>query len=354
MKESSAKRIKAAFLDRDGTLIYEPPDIKQVDSLEKLQILPGVIAGLNALLEQGYKLVMVSNQDGLGTKSFPKKDFVKVQNQVLEMFKNADIVFEQVFICPHFVKDNCGCRKPAIGLVKKFLKVSSIDYEQSFMVGDRKSDAEFAKNIGVRFFEMATNSSFPRIGIVSRETKETKISIQINLDGRGYYEIDTGIKFFDHMLEQLAKHSLIDLTFKAQGDLQVDEHHTVEDVGLALGQALSLALGERKGIKRYGFLLPMDESLAEAALDLGGRPYLVFNCEFKREKVGDLPTELVEDFFRAVSQTLKANIHINLKYGRNDHHKIESIFKAFAKVLRQAVENDPRQKDVLPSTKGVL
>ena len=349
-----AQKIKIAFLDRDGTLIYEPPDTKQVDSLEKLRILPGVNIALKALLDQGYKLIMVSNQDGLGTKAFPMRDFVKVQKRLLEMFKDQRIIFEQVLVCPHFAKDNCDCRKPAIGLVKKFLKASKIEYENSLIVGDRSCDAEFAENLGVRFYRMETNSYFPRLAVVERSTKETQISVQCNLDGQGNFRIETGVRFFDHMLEQLSKHSLVDLAIKAKGDLQADNHHIIEDVGLALGEALSKALGERKGISRYGFLLPMDETLAEVAIDLGGRPYLVFNCQFEREKVGDLPTEMVEDFFRSVSQGLRANIHINLKYGRNEHHKIESIFKAFAKTLRMAVEADIRQKETLPSTKGVL
>lgn len=345
---------KIAFLDRDGALIYEPPDTKQIDSLDKLKILPGVISGLKALVGQGYKLVMVSNQDGLGAKSFPKKDFELPQNKFLEILRKEDIVFYKIFICPHFRKDNCACRKPKLGLLKKFLNTESIDYGKSFMVGDRESDGEFAKNIGVKFYSMATNSSFPRIASVERGTKETQIFAQANLDGQGSFSIDTGINFFNHMLEQLSKHSLIDLTIKAKGDLQVDDHHTIEDVGLSLGEALLKALGDRKGIKRYGFLLPMDDTLVEAAIDLGGRPYLVFNSEFKREKVGDLPTEMVEHFFRSVAESLKANIHINVKYGRNEHHKIEAIFKAFAKALRMAVDKDFRQQGVLPSTKGIL
>lgn len=354
MKESNIQPSKIAFLDRDGTLIYEPKDTKRIDKLSQLKILPGVVSGLKALINQGYRLIMISNQDGLGAKSFPFKVFQKVQKALLKMFKEPGIEFERIFVCPHLEEDKCGCRKPKIGLVKKFFKEQSIDYKKSFMVGDRNTDGKFAENIGVKFYKMETNSNFPRIGSVERATKETRIFVQANLDGRGGFEIDTGIKFFDHMLEQISKHSLVDLIIKAQGDLQVDEHHTVEDVGLTFGQALSSALGERKGIKRYGFLLPMDEALAEVAVDLGGRPYLVFNCKFSREKVGDLPTELAEDFFRAVSEGLKANIHINLKYGRNDHHKTESLFKAFAKALRQAVESDPRQRGILPSTKGMI
>jgi len=352
--KSSNQKIKIAFLDRDGTLIYEPPGTKQIDSLKKLQILPGAVAGLKALLDQGYKLVMVSNQDGLGTRSFPRKSFEVVQNKLLKDFRNEGIVFNEIFICPHFEKDKCNCRKPKIGLLKKFLEENLIDYQKSFVVGDRDSDAKFAKNIGIKSYVMTTNSTFPRIATLERNTKETQIFIQCNLDGQGNFNVDTGINFFNHMLEQFSKHSLIDLTTKVKGDLQIDEHHTIEDVGLALGQVLSQALGDRKGIKRYSFLLPMDDTLVEVAVDLGGRPYMVFNCEFKREKVGDLPTEMVEHFFRSVAESLKANIHINVKYSRNEHHKIEAIFKAFAKAMRMAVDKDFRQIDVLPSTKGLL
>lgn len=345
---------KIAFLDRDGTLIYEPPDTKQVDSLDILRILPGVISTLKALIAQGYTLVMVSNQDGLGTVSFPRASFEAVQKKLLELFSEEGIVFEAIFICPHFESDKCKCKKPKTGLLTNFLKESSVDPRLSFMVGDRASDEEFAKNIGVRFFRTQTNGAFPRIGVVERKTKETRIVLCCNLDGQGEFRVDTGISFFNHMLEQLSMHSLIDLDIDAKGDLRVDEHHTVEDVGLVLGDVLSKALCERRGIRRYGFLLPMDETLVEVAIDLGGRPYLVFNCAFGREKVGDLPTEMVEHFFRSLSETLKATIHINVKYGRNEHHKIEAIFKAFAKSLRQAVEADQRQINQLPSTKGIL
>ena len=353
MKESIEK-LKVAFLDRDGVLIYEPEDTKQIDSLEKLKILPGVISGLKCLLNSGYKLVMVSNQDGLGTKSFPTPDFEVVQNSLLNTLKKNGISFYKVFICPHFARQNCSCRKPKRGLLKKFLTEESIDLEKSFVVGDRKSDEELAKNLWVRFYRVEVNGSFPRLGFIERKTKETEVSLKCNLDGQGIFSINTGVNFFNHMLEQLSKHSLVDLEIKALRDLKVDDHHTIEDVGLSLGQALLQALGDRKGIRRYGFLLPMDDTLVEVAIDLGGRPYMVFNCDFKREKVGDLPTEMVEHFFRSVAESLKANIHINVKYSKNEHHKIEAIFKAFAKSLRMAVEADARQKDKLPSTKGTL
>ncbi|MDP3965192.1 MAG: bifunctional histidinol-phosphatase/imidazoleglycerol-phosphate dehydratase HisB [bacterium] len=353
-KTVAKKLLKVAFIDRDGTLINEPADTSQVDSLERLQILHGVVEGLKRIQADGYELVMVSNQDGLGTPSFPVRGYEMVQNTFLKMLENEGIRFSEAFVCPHFAADNCACRKPKTGLVKKFLKKIQIDYEKSFVVGDRETDVEFAKNIGIRAYKMESNGTFPRIASVERATKETRIFVQCNLDGNGASTIDTGLNFFNHMLEQLSKHSLIDLTVKAEGDLHIDEHHTVEDVGLALGTALVGALGERKGINRYGFLLPMDDTLVETALDLGGRPYAVFNAEFKREMVGDLPTELVEHFFRSLAESLKANIHINVKYSKNEHHKIEAIFKSFAKALKMAVSQDPRTRGELPTTKGVL
>lgn len=346
--------IKVAFIDRDATLIFEPIVTRQVDSLGKLRILPGVIDGLKHIQGDGYELVMVSNQDGLGTPSLPTENFEAPQKELLKLLGEQGVTFDKIFVCPHLPKDGCSCRKPKIGLVKKFLKETPIDYGKSFVVGDRDTDADFAKNIGVHFYRMESNGAFPRIASVERATKETRIFVQCNLDGKGQSEIDTGLNFFNHMLEQLSKHSLVDIAVKAEGDLHIDEHHTVEDVGLALGAALLQALGERKGINRYGFLLPMDDTLVETALDLGGRPYAVFNAEFKREKVGDLPTELVEHFFRSVAEALKANIHINVKYSKNEHHKIEAIFKSFAKTLKMAVALDPRAKGELPTTKGVL
>ncbi|MDO8552098.1 MAG: bifunctional histidinol-phosphatase/imidazoleglycerol-phosphate dehydratase HisB [bacterium] len=345
---------KVAFIDRDATIIFEPTVTHQVDSLGVLRILPGVFEGLKRIQSDGYELVMVSNQDGLGTASFPTENFEAPQKELLKLLDEQEITFSKVFVCPHFAEDKCDCRKPKIGLVKKFLKETPIDYEKSFVVGDRDTDADFAKNIGIRFYRMESNGTFPRIASVERATKETKIFVQCNLDGTGQSSIDTGLDFFNHMLEQLSKHSLVDITVKANGDLHIDEHHTVEDVALAMGTALSNALGERKGINRYGFLLPMDDALVETAADLGGRPYIVFNAEFKREKVGDLPTELVEHFFRSLAEALKANIHINVKYGKNEHHTIEAIFKSFAKTLKTAVTLDPRMKGELPTTKGVL
>jgi imidazoleglycerol-phosphate dehydratase/histidinol-phosphatase len=346
--------MKIAFLDRDGTLIFEPPDTKRIDSLDRLRVLPGVVKGLKKLLVEGFKLVLVSNQNGIGTEEFSEESFVVPQERFLELLRNEGIEFYKIFVCPHLPEVNCLCRKPKIGLVEEFIRSENVDLENSFMLGDRATDIEFAKNIGVAGFRMMTNSVFPRMAFVSRKTAETNVSMMVNLDGIGNYEIDTGVKFLDHMLEQFSKHSLVDLFISAQGDLDVDEHHTVEDVAVVLGQVLNEALGEKRGLRRYAFTLPMDDTLVEVALDLGGRTYLVFNADFKREKVGDLPTELVEHFFRSLSESLRSNIHINVRYSRNEHHQIEAIFKAFAKTFRLAAEVDERLSDQLPSTKGIL
>ncbi len=345
---------KIAFIDRDGTIIDEPQDTYQVDSLDKLVMLSNAVEGLKRIQKDGYKLVMVTNQDGLGTPSFPTEAFEVVQNALLASLKEQGITFYRIFVCPHMPEDNCACRKPKTGLLDEFLKSEPIDTEKSFVVGDRESDIELAKNLGIRAYRMETNDRFPRIASVERVTKETEIFVQVNLDGRGRFSVNTGLGFFNHMLEQFSKHSLVDLVVKANGDLQIDEHHTVEDTGLAIAKALSDALGERRGITRYGFLIPMDDTLVEVAIDLGGRPYSVFNAEFKRDKVGDLPTELVEHFFRSIADELKANVHINVRYSRNEHHKIEAIFKAFAKSVRAAVSIDSRLQGELPTTKGIL
>jgi imidazoleglycerol-phosphate dehydratase/histidinol-phosphatase len=348
------KKNKVAFIDRDGSMICEPQDTYQIDALAKLSVLPNVVEGLKQIQNDGYKLVMVTNQDGLGTPEFPTEAFETAQNALLSHLKEQGITFYRIFICPHTPKDNCLCRKPKTGLLDEFLKSEPIDTEKSFVVGDRESDMELAKNLGVRAYRMETNGRFGRIASVDRITTETGIFVQVNLDGGGKFSVDTGLGFFNHMLEQFSKHSLIDLAVYAKGDLYIDEHHTVEDTGLAIAQALSKALGERRGIARYGFLLPMDDTLVEVAVDLGGRPYSVFNAEFKRDKVGDLPTELVEHFFRSIADELKANIHINVRYGKNEHHKIEAIFKAFAKSMRVAVSIDSRLQGELPTTKGIL
>ncbi|NOS68271.1 MAG: bifunctional histidinol-phosphatase/imidazoleglycerol-phosphate dehydratase HisB [Candidatus Peribacteraceae bacterium] len=345
--------MKIAFLDRDGTMIWEPPDTKQIDSLERLRILPGVIDGLKNLQRQGFTLVMVSNQNGVGTPSFPTEDFEKPQQEFLRILAEAGITFTNVFVCPHLPEDDCACRKPKTGLVDDFLSTKDIDLSASVMVGDRETDRLFAENIGVRFVGMETNGRFPRFASVSRKTKETAVSVFVNLDGNGSSRVTTGIGFLDHMLDLLAKHSLIDLDITTKGDLQVDEHHTVEDTALALGSAMATALGDKRGIERYGFVLPMDEALAEVAIDLSGRPYFVFDGKFEREFVGELPTELIPHFFESLAQSLKCNLHMTIKRGSNEHHKIEALFKGLGRSLRQAFRQSPFEKDI-PSTKGSL
>lgn len=345
---------KYAFIDRDGTIIFEPLDTQQIDSLEKLQILDGVVFSLKQLIDDDYRLIMISNQDGLGTTSFPQPDFDTVQDKLINDLGQFGIKFYKIFICPHFSDDNCNCRKPKTGLVNKFIIEEQFDREKSFVVGDRESDKQFANNLGIRFYQTQTNTNFPRIITYERTTTETNIFSMCNLDGRGNYNIDTGIKFFDHMLEQLAKNSLIDLTLKCQSDLSTDEHHTIEDVGLALGTMICKALSEKKGLRRYGYILPMDEALAEVAIDLSGRPRLVWKAKFKRERIGDMSTELLEEFFHAFTSTLRATLHINLRYGKNEHHMAEAIFKATGRALRQAIERDLRQENIIPSTKGIL
>lgn len=359
------------FLDRDGTLIVEPPD-EQVDSLEKLEFLPGIFEGLRRLRDAGFEFVMVTNQDRLGTPAFPTAAFEKPQHKLLTTLAGEGILFSAIFICPHAPEDHCDCRKPKVGLLRDYLKTNALDLAKSFVIGDRETDVQLARNIGCKAIRL-TQSAETAADFVARDflsacryilqslrsaqlrrtTTETDIAIEVVLDGTGSYEIQTGIGFFDHMLAQLSKHSLIDMRINVRGDLSVDEHHTVEDTGLALGEAIRTALGDKRGIKRYGFLLPMDESLAQVALDLGGRPYLAFQGKFERENVGELPTELVEDFFRAFADGLRANLHIRVE-GRNDHHKVEAIFKSVARALKQATAQDQRALSVLPSTKGTL
>ncbi|MFH0770202.1 MAG: bifunctional histidinol-phosphatase/imidazoleglycerol-phosphate dehydratase HisB [Candidatus Peregrinibacteria bacterium] len=345
--------MKVAFIDRDGTLLWEPPETKQVDSLKKLRILPGVVEGLKQLKQRGFIFVLVSNQEGVGTPAFPKRSFEIPQKAFLEQLVSQGIAFTDVFVCPHLPEEKCTCRKPKTGLVKDFLRRNDIDLSSSLMIGDRETDEEFAKNLGIRFVRVETNGSFPRFAALQRATKETDISVFLNIDGSGKSEISTGIGFLDHMLTLLVKHSLIDLTLQATGDLDVDEHHTVEDTALALGSALSDALGDKRGIERYGFLLPMDEALVEVALDLSGRPYFVFEGAFKREYVGELPTELIAHFFESFAQALKCNLHMTIRRGSNEHHKVEALFKALGRCLRQAFRRCPYERGI-PSTKGSL
>lgn len=363
--------LKVVFIDRDGTIIREPRD-KQIDTLEKLEFLPGIISGLRLLVEAGFTLVMVSNQDGLGTKRYPKKDFHLVQSKILALLTGEGITFQKIFICPHRKSDRCHCRKPAIGLVRAYLRNHRIDRGNSFVLGDRETDVEFAENIAVRAVRLgktlSTDAEYvtsdaceacryiaraSRTAVLKRITHETSITTRVVLDGTGEYEISTRIGFFDHMLAQLVRHSGVDLDLNVNGDLHIDEHHTVEDTGIALGKVLRLALGNKRGIQRFGFAAPLDEALAEVAIDLSGRSHLTFSVPFSREKVGQMPTELVEDFFHAFADGIGATIHIRCR-GRNDHHKIEAIFKAVARALRQAVGIDRRRRSVLPSTKGKL
>lgn len=362
---------KVVFFDRDGTLIVEPPD-EQIDTLEKLELIPGIIEGLRLLLDRGFELVMVSNQDALGTARYPLESFEGPHNKLLGILKGEGISFAQIFVCPHTPADNCTCRKPKTGLVDQYVKSSNLDLRRSFVVGDRETDVQFGLNLGCKTVRLSETSasaaSFATSGFlgacryivrtdrssrVERSTNETSVTVDVLLDGTGSFNVKTGVGFFDHMLAQLSKHSLIDIDVTVKGDLHVDEHHTVEDTGLALGQALRQALGDKRGIERYGFLLPMDESLAQVALDLSDRPLFSFTGTFERERVGELPTELVEDFFRAFADGLRANLHITVT-GRNDHHKIEAIFKSVARALKQAVALDPRAPYQLPSTKGSL
>ena len=363
--------MKVIFLDRDGTIIAEPSD-EQVDSLEKLELIPGVIQGLRLLQDRRFNLVIVSNQDNLGSQSYPKEKYEIVQNKLMRLLNGEGIRFNAVLICPHGANENCKCRKPKTGLIDEFIRTNEVDLLHSFVFGDRETDVQLARNIGCKAIRLTSDKSthayfkaesfiegcryivrLDRSAAIKRNTAETKISVDVCLNGIGNYKINSGIGFFDHMLSLLSKHSGIDMNIEVQGDLQVDEHHSVEDTGLALGDAIRQALGDKHGIERYGFLLPMDESLAQVALDLGGRPFCSFNAPFEREKVGEFPTELVEDFFRAFADGLRANLHITVT-GRNDHHKIEAIFKAVARALRQAVAQNEQNADILPSTKGVL
>ena len=352
---------KIAFLDRDGTLIEEPPDF-QVDSLAKLRLAQGVVPALRRLQDAGFELVMVSNQDGLGSDSFPQEAFDKPHEFLLRLLASQGIGFAEVFVCPHRAGDGCECRKPMTGLVNAFMRERPVDRAASVMIGDRETDLEFAGNLGVRGFRVdaADPGSWeklaheivdaPRVGRCRRATRETDIRAEVDLDAPGAAEVATGIGFFDHMLEQLAKHGGFALKLSCQGDLQVDEHHTVEDCALALGAALKEALGDRRGIGRFAFHLPMDEADAKVLLDLSGRPWLKFKGKFAREAVGGLPTELVEHFFRSLAEASAATLHIRVR-GENAHHMIESCFKGVGRALRVAIA---REGGGIPSTKGVL
>jgi imidazoleglycerol-phosphate dehydratase / histidinol-phosphatase len=353
-----------AFIDRDGTLIEEPADF-QVDRLDKVRLLPGVIAALTELKHAGYRFAMVTNQDGLGTDSFPRADFEAVQNFVLHLFSSQGIEFERVFICPHFAREQCECRKPRTALVTDYVQSQPLD-ERSAMIGDRDTDMEFARNLGVRAVRVlapgqpgagpqsdwpaALRTLLTRRAEVHRKTRETDIEVAVELDSNAPCRIASGIGFFDHMLEQLAKHGGFQLDLTCRGDLHIDEHHTIEDCALALGDALRQSLGDKAGIGRYGFLLAMDEAGAQVAIDLSGRPYFVFDGSFGREQVGTLPTELVPHFFRSLAQNLGAAVQITVR-GENTHHMIEACFKGVGRALRPALM---RRGHDLPSTKGTL
>jgi imidazoleglycerol-phosphate dehydratase / histidinol-phosphatase len=352
---------KVLFVDRDGTLIEEPPD-EQVDSLEKIRFMPGVFAALRQATAAGFKLAMITNQDGLGSASFPQAAFDVPHQFMLDAFSSQGVEFDAVFVCPHRKSDGCDCRKPKVKLVEGYVREHEVDLNASAVVGDRDTDLEFARNLGVRGLLVrrhgSTAETWPAIlralterrARIKRQTKETDIDVTVNLDTTGPIKVVTGIGFFDHMLEQIAKHGGFALDLNCNGDLQIDEHHTVEDCALALGEALRAALGAKLGIARYGFVLPMDEAQVRVAIDLSGRAFGVFEGKFAREAVGGLPTELVPHFFKSLAESLKAAVHVTIT-GENTHHMIEACFKGVGRALRQAFR---REGDELPSTKGTL
>ncbi len=354
---------KVLFLDRDGTLIEEPED-NQVDAVEKIKLVDNVIPSLLELAKHGYRFVIVSNQDGLGTDSFPQDQFDVCHAHTMDLFTSQGIAFDQIFICPHLPDDSCECRKPRTGLLTRYLASTDIDLAASAVIGDRATDMELAERIGVRGLlvnvDHAEARTWPqiadllchsdRVAAVERNTNETRISASVNLDTNHPIKVSTGIGFYDHMLEQIAKHGGFGLALKCDGDLDIDEHHTVEDTAICLGTALRQALGNKFGIGRYGFLLPMDESEAKVALDLSGRASFKFTGEFPRDNVGELSTEMVEHFFRSLADSLGAALHIEVA-GENTHHMIEACFKSVGRALRQAIARDGTE---LPSTKGTL
>jgi imidazoleglycerol-phosphate dehydratase/histidinol-phosphatase len=372
---------KALFIDRDGTLIKEPPIDFQVDSLEKLEFVPKVFRNLfNIQKNLNYELVMVTNQDGLGTDSFPEDTFWPAQNKMLQAFENEGVIFDDILIDKTFPEENAPTRKPKTGLLTNYIN-GDYDLANSFIIGDRLTDIELAKNLGAKGIllndgelteemekQNLTNSctlisedwddiyacvaSPERTAEVKRTTKETDIRIQLNLDGSGVCNISTGLNFFDHMLHQIGRHTGVDLTVKVKGDLEVDEHHTIEDTALALGEAFKNAVGNKLGMERYGFCLPMDDCLAMATIDFGGRPWLMWEADFKREKVGDMPTEMFMHFFKSFSDAALCNLNIKAE-GTNEHHKIEAIFKSLAKAIKMAIKRDVFNFE-LPSTKGKL
>ena len=350
---------RAIFVDRDGTIIAEPED-EQVDSLEKLSFVPGAISALKALTGLGFELVMVTNQDGLGTAAFPEEDFYPAQNFMLRTLEGEGVVFDDILIDRHFPEDHSPCRKPGTGMFTKYLD-GSYDLTGSYVIGDRDSDMELARNLGAKGLKIGqlswdeivrTIRATERSATVERKTAETDIRIRVDLDGKGESSVDSGLKFFDHMLNQLIHHGGLSLELSCKGDLEVDEHHTMEDVGIALGEAIRLALGDKRGINRYGFALPMDESRAIVLLDFGGRSELVWDVVFTREMVGDVPTEMFKHFFKSLCDSLRCNLYIQAR-GENNHHLIEGVFKAFSRTIRQAAARNVFSYD-LPSSKGLL
>jgi imidazoleglycerol-phosphate dehydratase / histidinol-phosphatase len=349
------------FIDHDGTLVEEPPD-QQLDSLEKVRFMPGVFAALATLSRAGYRLVIVSNQDGLGTPAHPRAAFEQAHRFILDAFRSQQVEFAAIFICPHRAEEACECRKPRTGLVRDYIRDAQVDLAGSAVVGDRDTDLELARNLGVRGLRVRRDGpaeeTWPAVARaltarrarIERNTRETRIAVEVGLDAEQPVLARTGIGFFDHMLEQLARHGGFALELDCQGDLHVDEHHTVEDCALALGEALRRALGTKAGIARYGFVLPMDEARVQVTLDLSGRPFLVFDGRFPRAEVGGLPSELVPHFFRSLGDSLGAAIHVSVT-GENTHHMIEVCFKGVGRALRQAIR---REGTELPSTKGVL